>query len=73
LIVETRGLGRPFGYRRTLPAVDGCVTVRFTDTAIAVDGTSHCPAMVKVRAALAARAGPPYGHGSGALVPASPQ
>src|SRR5262245_54594492 len=36
----------------------------FTATAVAFEGTPHCPATVKLRVAPATRAGPPYGPAS---------
>ena len=52
-------MGRPLGNKRRSPGQEDWVTVVFTTTDVATDGTPHCPRIMKKRCEFADRAGPP--------------
>src|SRR6266542_1331668 len=60
-MTETRGRPTPAGKTRRSPRAVGWVTVKLNAIALVPGGMPHWLAMTKVRSALAASAGPPYG------------
>jgi hypothetical protein len=61
LIDDAVGTAIPLGNSFNTPGALPCVTVTFTETALAVAGIPHRPPKANDLCVFAPRAGPPYG------------